>query len=70
MEQQPFSQEYCSCRGSGKQGAVRFVFARGASVDSLRMVNRWDSNEEFGTWGLYWFGFTPYSSVVLIIVLL
>jgi hypothetical protein len=33
------------------------------------MVNYWDSDAELGTRGLYWFGFTPYSSVVLIIVL-
>jgi hypothetical protein len=34
------------------------------------MVNRWDSNNELGPWGLYWFEFAPYSSVVLIVVLL
>jgi hypothetical protein len=34
------------------------------------MVNHWDLNKELGTCGLYWFGFAPYSSVVLIVVLL
>jgi hypothetical protein len=33
------------------------------STDSLRMVNHWDM-------GLYWFGIAPYSSVLLIVVLL
>jgi hypothetical protein len=33
------------------------------------MMSRWDSNDKLGTQGLYWFGFTPYSSVVLFVVL-
>jgi hypothetical protein len=49
---------------------MRFVSGRGASADSLRMVNRCGFDERHGTRGLYWFGFTPYSCVMLIVVLL
>jgi hypothetical protein len=34
------------------------------------MVNRWDSDNELGTRGLYWFGFASYSTVVMVVVLL
>jgi hypothetical protein len=35
------------CYGFEKQGAIRFVFGRDASVDSLQMVNCWDSSDGF-----------------------
>jgi hypothetical protein len=40
------------------------VFGRGASVDSLQMVNRC-SNEELGTLGLYWFRCSADCSIAL-----
>jgi hypothetical protein len=57
---------HANCRDFGNQRTMRFVFGRGASADSLRMVNHFDPNNEHGTQGLYWFGFTPYSRVVMI----
>jgi hypothetical protein len=41
-----------------------------ASADPFLMMNCWDSDEELGTRSLYWFEFAPYSSVLLIVVLL
>jgi hypothetical protein len=35
------------------------MFGGDASTDSLQMVKHWDSNEELGTRGLYWFRLSP-----------
>jgi hypothetical protein len=40
-------------RGCENRRTIRFVFGGDASVDSLRMANYLDSNEELGTRGLY-----------------
>jgi hypothetical protein len=40
------------CHGFGNRGTIRFVFDGDASVDSLRMVSRWDSNERSKTLGV------------------
>jgi hypothetical protein len=45
--------------GFGNQGTIRFVFGGGASADSLRMMNCWDSSMAVETEGLYWFRLVP-----------
>jgi hypothetical protein len=62
--------DHQSCCGSENWGKTKFVFGDDASADSLRMVNQRDSERGCEAKGLYWSRLAPYSSVVLIVVLL